>query len=108
MDSKRTTFLVNGVQVACGELTSLPGCSQAVVFHGAFVLPQHRNAGVGKAAHQARLQEARELLYDAGICTVVESNEYQSRILQATGWTQVLRFYSRRSKQYIQIWVCQL
>lgn len=100
----RTTYSIDGKQVATGEISSLPGCSQVGVLHSAFVLPQHRGNGIGKLAHQNRLDIARENLYDYALCTVDSENEPQIKNLLSNGWDLLDRFESNKTGHKVEIW----
>lgn len=89
---------------ATAEATPLPGCPQAVVLHNAFVAPDLREQGIGTAAHADRLNVLRHHLYDLAICTVVENNHAQERILLRAGWTRVTRFFNRRTGNWVWLW----
>lgn len=92
----RTTYKHEGIDVACGHIDPLPGSTQVAVFHSAFVLPQYRNQGIGKQAHEERLRIAKELLYDYALCTVDQTNTYQIRNLELNDW--ILRGSFKSSK----------
>jgi hypothetical protein len=94
--------------IACGEIDSLPGCSQVAVFHSAFVLPEFRNKGHGLAAHIDRLETAMDLLYDVGLCTVARNNEYQITNLTKTGWKQVWKFVSSKTGNEVLVFLRNL
>jgi RimJ/RimL family protein N-acetyltransferase len=79
-----------------GEIDSLPGCSQVAVFHSVFN-PGEKAKGVGRLAHDARLQEAHHLGYDVAMCTVNMENIPQLRILEKAGWTNVTSFKSSKT-----------
>jgi GNAT superfamily N-acetyltransferase len=100
----RTSYSVNGKKVATGEITSLPGCSQVAVFHSAFVLPQFRNQGVGKRAHEDRLRVAKDRLYDFALCTVESGNEFQIRNLISCGWHKMSQFHSEKTGHDVELW----
>lgn len=93
----RTHLNFDGKPIACGSIDDLPGCSQIAVFHSAFVLPEYRQSGHAKKAHYERLFKAKELLYDAAICTVDMNNLPQVHILADYGWKPVLQFVSSKT-----------
>lgn len=99
----RTSYTHDGKQVAVGEISSLPGCSQVAVFHSAFVLPQHRDNGVGHKAHVARLEAAQDALYNYALCTVDAENATQIAILNREGWIQLDWFISDKTGH--RVWI---
>lgn len=100
----RTTYKHAGVDVACGHIDPLPGSTQVAVFHSAFVLPQYRNQGIGGFAHKARLQLAKDQLYDFAICTVDATNKYQIRNLTANDWSVRGSFTSKKTGHLVLIY----
>jgi ribosomal protein S18 acetylase RimI-like enzyme len=100
----RTIFEHEGRPVACGHIDPLPGSTQVAVFHSAFVLPEYRNQGIGKKAHQERLRLAKENLYDFALCTVDSTNTVQIKNLEANGWILRGSFFSNKTKHQVRIY----
>jgi RimJ/RimL family protein N-acetyltransferase len=87
------------------QLSELPGCSQVVVSHGAWVLPHLRNKGIGSSEHEARLAKMQEMNFDVGLCTVDAANVPQIAILKKYHWQCVFEFPSSKTGNTVQIWV---
>ena len=90
-----------------GEIDSLPGCSQVAVFHSVFN-PTERPKGRGRLAHDARIDQARFLGYNAAMCTVNMDNEAQLKILEKAGWNQVHSFNSIKTGHTVGIFVKEI
>ena len=100
----RTSYVKDGVPIACGTIDPLPGSSQVAVFHSAFVLPQYRNDGNGEQAHIGRLQAATDALYDYALVTIDGKNEAQKNILINNNWRCLDTFESSKTGHIVQIW----
>lgn len=87
------------------ELNPFPGCNQLVVSNHAFIWKDKRGQGLGKKQHEARLAKARELGYNAIICTVRVTNTVEKAILTKYGWTKVHEFLNTESDVTIEIWL---
>lgn len=90
-----------------GEIDSLPGCSQVAVFHSVFN-PTERQKGRGRLAHDARIDQARFLGYNAAMCTVNMDNEAQLKILEKAGWNHVHSFNSIKTGHTVGIFVKEI
>ncbi len=77
-----------------GEISPLPGCGQVAVSHAAFVFPEYRGKGKGRAQHRARLATMKKMGYDYALCTVVKGNARQEAILNTEGWAELAIFDS--------------
>lgn len=85
------------------ELNPFPGCNQLIVSNHAFVYPEYRNKGVGKALHEKRLAQAKRLGYDYIICTVVATNYPQIKILERFKWEILTSFKNMETGNVIYI-----
>jgi L-amino acid N-acyltransferase YncA len=64
-----------------------------------------RGIGLGSKAHRDRLEKIKELGYNLAICTVVEKNTREIKILEKNGWKKVYVFTSSVSGHKIGLWV---
>lgn len=90
------------------ELTPLPGCSQVVVSHGAFMLQEHRSKGLALPEHLLALEKAKELNYDYALCTVREDNTPQHKVLEKAGWKLFDTFKSSYTGGIVRLYGKQL
>ena len=97
-----------GKNIGFYELNPFPGCNQMVVSNHAYIIQEERSKGYGKAAHAARVAEAKRLGYDCMICTVKAGNEAQESILTWFGWQHVYSFFNRETGHMIRVWMLDL
>lgn len=90
------------------ELNPFPGCNQLVVSNHSFIFSVHRGRGQGHKEHYKRLEAARDLGYDAIICTVKSCNTAQIKILQKHGWTKCFKFNNEETECEVQVWMKDL
>jgi hypothetical protein len=83
--------------VAGFTLTQLPGCCGVVVSTGAWVNLDHRRKGIGSLMNQLRIDYARALGYGYILCTDVETNEPQRKLLAKNGWVDLTKFTNPRT-----------
>jgi RimJ/RimL family protein N-acetyltransferase len=100
----RFSYKVGSKPIGFYEINGLPGCNQVAVSNHAWISPDQRNQGFGQLAHEQRLDQARELGYDYMICTVLESNEVQIKILDNNGWTKLSTFNNRETGHRVCIY----
>lgn len=89
--------------VFVGEVTSLPGCADIAVSHAMQCLI---GKGRGNAHAALRMREAqlRELGYCAMVCTVVEDNVAQQKVLSMGGYKVTLEFFNKRTGNMVRMW----
>lgn len=87
------------------ELNPFPGCNQMVVSNHAFIKPAHRMAGHGAAQHVERNENIfHKLYYDYAICTVVQSNVAEIKILRRNGWRILDSFHNSETGNMVSIY----
>lgn len=90
------------------ELNPFPGSNQLVVSNHAFIYPEHRGQGMGQLQHAQRLAKAKELGYDAIMCTVREGNAVEKHILQKNRWSYLHTYKSKETGHRIEVWIRNL
>ena len=102
----RFSFLTQFYEPPVGfyEFSPMPGCSQMVVSHDMFLLPEHRGKGLAKEFAEERYYTAKDFGYDAMICTVDTANIPQIKTLEATGWQFANRFVSSKTGHTVAIY----
>jgi len=90
-------------QVASFELYPMVGCCGICVSTKATVDKAYRNRGIGALLNGLRIDIARYLGYGLLLCTDVESNEYQRKILKRNGWMDLHKVVNPRTKNTIFI-----
>jgi hypothetical protein len=87
-----------------GELNNFPGCNQITVSNHAFIYPNQRGKGKGDENHKLRLKRAKLMGYDYMVCTVIDSNVAQRRILTKNNWKELDEFKSSETGHTIIIY----
>lgn len=90
------------------ELNPFPGCNQIVVSNHAFIYPEYRGKGYGKKQHIERLNKARELGYNAIICTVSKENEIELKMLEKNDWKFCYNFWNQETGNLVAVYMRQL
>jgi len=91
--------------VAEGKIVEMPGCCGLVVSTGAWVSYDERNYGVGTIMSDLRSEIAKCMGYTAMICTDVDTNAPQQKVLGTLGWDRVSGFVNRRTDNPLSIHV---
>jgi hypothetical protein len=74
----------------------------------AWVHDDWRNKGLGALLNGFRVDIARLDGYSVLLCTDVESNVYQRKILKSNGWTDIFKFVNKRTHNTVFITVINL
>lgn len=103
--SQQGHFLISnkGSGVALFDLICMPGCCGILVSCKSEVFPQYRNKGLGKLLNNMRYQIAQEWGYSVLLCTDVESNQPQQKILSQNGWTHLMSFKNARTANKVSM-----
>lgn len=83
--------------VASFILSELVGCCGVVVSTTTYVGSNHRNKGVGAILNAMRQQIAFHWNYGLIICTDVETNTPQRKILKKNNWIESVRFINPKT-----------
>lgn len=84
-------------EIAEFTLISFPGCCGIVVSAHAYVLDKYRQLGIGSLLNKLRQQIAKEWGYSILMCTDVENNVPQQKILANNGWDKLKTFVNKRT-----------
>lgn len=101
-------LLVAGREIASFELVPMINCCGILVSTQAYVDKAWRGQGLGRLLNTIRIDIARFLGYGVLLCTDVESNASQRKILQANGWKDIHKFVNPRTNNTIFISVINL
>ena len=94
--------------VASFELFPMINCCGMCVSTQARVDYKYQGKGLGTILNSLRIDIARHLGYGCLMCTDVESNTYQRKILARNGWMDVDKFVNPRTKNTLFISVIHL
>ena len=86
------------------DLTASFSCNALVVSTHTFINKDKRGKGAGQKQHLARLKQAKDMGYNAIICTVQARNTVQKHILSKNGWMMTFTFFNKQSELDIEIW----
>lgn len=78
-------------------LQTLLGCNGVCVSHGVKIMPNYRGKGYGSMLCKFREDLARDLGYSSMICTVVNGNIPQEKIMQKNGWKIISSFHNKKT-----------
>ena len=87
----------NQQEIARFSLKQLPGCCGICVSFHANVSTTIRKKGIGSLLNKIRQQIAWNNGYTILLCTDVEKNEPQQKILNKNGWQKIMTFNNRRT-----------
>ena len=90
------------------EINSIPGCTQLAISNHAFIHPEHRGKGHGDRNHKLRLERAKQMGYDAIMCTVRKDNAPQKAILRGNAWLMVFEFHNKETGHDVEVWMKRL
>lgn len=94
--------------VASFELHPMINCCGMCISTQARVEQQYQGKGLGTILNSLRVDIARHLGYGCLLCTDIESNVYQRKILARNGWKDVHKFVNPRTKNTIFVSVINL
>jgi len=89
--------------VAGFSLSQMPGCCGLCVSHDAYVISSLRGRGIGTALNELRIYLARNMGYTCLLCTDVDSNEPQKKILSKNGWKTNMTFCNKRTGNIVNL-----
>lgn len=99
---------IAGEVLASFKLYPMIGCCGICVSTQAFVNPSFRGRGLGTLMNSIRIDIARYNGYSLLLCTDIEKNEPQRKILKSNGWKDIHKFINKRTQNTIFISVINL
>lgn len=88
-------------------LQQLPGCCGVCVSTNSAVMLAWKGKGVATRLNAFRRMAAHHLGYTTLLCTDVDSNVPQKKVLKKNNWKQVHQFTNSRTKNVVNISVCE-
>lgn len=95
-------------EVARFNLVPMPGCCGICISTGSKVDDEFKGKGIGTLLNSLRIDIAREMGYGLLMCTDVETNTPQRRILGKNGWRDIHKFVNPRTKNSVYVTVVNL
>lgn len=90
------------------KLLQMPNCCAFLIATKCWVHPKFQNKGIGTILNLLRQDIARELGYTALICTDIESNIPQRKILEKNGWKDIYKTKNQRTGNNVFISLVEL
>jgi hypothetical protein len=94
---------MDGITIASWKLYQMPHCCGIVVSCNATVDKVYQNRGIGTVLNQLRQDIGRSLGFSLMMCTDIDSNQYQRKLLKTNGWRDLYDFVNRRTKNRVII-----
>jgi hypothetical protein len=107
-------YIINEVERRVSEaiirftLYAFPGCCAFLISTNAYVNGDFTNRGIGTLANQLRIDIATALGYSAIVCTDVDTNTHQRKILAKNRWKDIFTIRNKRTNNIVHISVKQL
>lgn len=90
------------------ELYQLPHCCAVLVSCKAFVNDDFRNKRIGTILNSLRQDIGRQLGYSLLMCTDIDSNECQRKLLATNGWKDIHSIKNKRTNNTVYLSVINL
>ena len=111
-DEKRYGFYLTDLDspnyIAVFVMGKLPGCCGICLSTNAFVMPSLRGRGLGLILAKLRIAIAKESGYTVLMCTDVDTNVPQRKIMSRLGWKDIYQFNNLRTGNDVNISVLDL
>jgi len=95
-------------RIANFTLTPMPGCCGIVISTNSRTNIQYRQLGIATFLNLIRIEISQEMGYGLLICTDVDNNEPQQKILTKNSWKKIEQFKNPRTQNLINIHTYQL
>ena len=90
-------------KIASFELYKLPHCCAILVSCKAYIFEKYRNKRLGTLMNTFRQDIARTLGYSSLMCTDIEQNVNQRKLLKTNGWKDIHSVINKRTKNHVYI-----
>lgn len=96
------------VPIARFQLIEFPGCCAFMVSYHSNISDDYRGKGLGLLLNSMRMDIARFLGYSALLCTDLNDNIPQRKILAKNDWKDIFNIVNQRTRNNINISIVQL
>lgn len=90
------------------KLYQMPHCCAILISCNVSVYGSYQKKGIGKTMNLFRIELGRQLGYSCMMCTDIEQNTAQRKILHNNGWKDVHNVINRRTKNNVFISVINI
>lgn len=94
--------------IASFTLGQLPGCCAYIISTQAAIGLNYRNKGLGTLLNLFRIEIGKYMGYSALLCTDIDTNEAQRKILNKNGWKDVHKIRNKRTHNLVYLSVIEL
>lgn len=78
--------------IAQFSVSYFPGCCGIAISHFSWIREDRRNAGLGTVLNNIRIREAKRWGFTVLMCTDIENNTPQQKILTKNNWQKLMTF----------------
>lgn len=94
--------------VSTWRLYQMPHCCAYIVSCNVQIREEFRNKGVGSVLNKLRQEIGKLLGYTSMLCTDIEQNTAQRKLLKKNGWTDIHEIVNKRTKNKVYLSVIDL
>lgn len=99
---------VENKEISSWRLYELPHCCAFMVSCNVNVDKNYRGKRIGTVLNQLRQDIGRILGYSSVICTDIEQNEYQRKLLKTNGWKDIHSVVNKRTNNRVYLSVVNI
>lgn len=93
----------SGEEIACFSLHTLHGCCGVCVSYHSVIRFSYRGIGLGNILCKLRVEIAKRARYGLMICTVVEDNVPQKKIMETCNFSKAVSFVNPKTKNLVNL-----
>lgn len=93
----------NNLLVTYFVLSQMRGCNGVCISSNVVVEEEYRGNGLGTKFNYFREVLAKKMNYSLMLCTVVDGNEKQEKIMNKQGWTICTKFLNLKTKNTVKL-----
>lgn len=99
---------IKNTEISRWKLYEMPHCCAFMISCNVTVNPDFRNKRIGTILNQLRQDIGRILNYSSVICTDIEKNTNQRKLLETNGWKDIHDVVNKRTKNRVYISVINI
>lgn len=90
------------------SLAQFPACCAYVISHTCYVAGKFKSLGIGSLLNEFRQEISRNMGFTSIICTDIETNSHQRKILSKNGFKDIYNAVNKRTKNNVFISIKEL